>query len=114
MCVFGQVPDEAADSLDLSQKVSVTAPAETERAPAADETAESEEEKALPEWSEKVASGILTGEPNVWGLNMRIYVIVVGEINLQSRKYINLVKATDFDHTGLPRLCTLMMSSSFA
>lgn len=68
-----QVPDEAADSVNLSQKVSIAAPEERERerAPAADETApaESEEEKSLPEWSEKVASGILTGASWLsWGL----------------------------------------------
>ncbi|KAM4742372.1 spartin b isoform 2-T3 [Anableps anableps] len=68
-----QAPDEAADSINLSQKVSIAASEEErERAPAADETppAETEEEeKALPEWSEKVASGILTGASWLsWGL----------------------------------------------
>lgn len=64
MCVFGQAADEAADSVNLSQKVSIAAPEERERPPGADEaaSAETEEEKTLPEWSEKVASGILTGE----------------------------------------------------
>lgn len=55
MCLFNQAPDEAADTVNLSQKVPIAAPEET--APAA-----TEEEKALPEWSEKVANGILTGE----------------------------------------------------
>lgn len=55
MCLYDQAPDEAADTINLSQKVSIAAPEET--APAV-----TEEEKALPEWSEKVASGILTGE----------------------------------------------------
>lgn len=55
MCLFNQAPDEAADTINLSQKVPITTPEET--APA-----ETEEEKTLPEWSEKVANGILTGE----------------------------------------------------
>ncbi|XP_038150325.1 spartin b isoform X1 [Cyprinodon tularosa] len=64
-----QDPEEAADAVNLSQKVPISAPEET--APAADQTApaESEEEKTLPEWSEKVASGILTGASWLsWGL----------------------------------------------
>ncbi|XP_039987044.1 spartin b isoform X2 [Xiphias gladius] len=57
-----QAPDEAADTINLSQKVSIATPEET--APAA-----TEEDKALPEWSEKVASGILTGASWLsWGL----------------------------------------------
>ncbi|XP_069390853.1 spartin b isoform X2 [Paralichthys olivaceus] len=57
-----QAPDEAADTINLSQKVSIATPEET--APA-----ETEEEKPLPEWSEKVASGILTGASWLsWGL----------------------------------------------
>ncbi|XP_068570849.1 spartin b isoform X2 [Cebidichthys violaceus] len=57
-----QAPDEAADTVNLSQKVSIATPEET--APAV-----TEEEKALPEWSEKVASGILTGASWLsWGL----------------------------------------------
>ncbi|XP_026232283.1 spartin b isoform X2 [Anabas testudineus] len=57
-----QAPDEAADTVNLSQKVPIAAPEET--APAA-----TEEEKALPEWSEKVANGILTGASWLsWGL----------------------------------------------
>lgn len=55
MCLFDQAPDEAAESVNLSQKVSIATPEET--APA-----ETEEDKPLPEWSEKVANGILTGE----------------------------------------------------
>lgn len=57
MCFYDQPPDEAADSLNLSQKVSIPTPEETEPRPA-----EAEEDNVLPEWSEKVASGILTGE----------------------------------------------------
>lgn len=56
MCLYHQAPDEAAETVNLSQKVSITTPEET--APAAAE----EDEQPLPEWSEKVASGILTGE----------------------------------------------------
>lgn len=55
MCLYHQAPDEAAETVNLSQKVSITTPEET--APAA-----AEKEKPLPEWSEKVASGILTGD----------------------------------------------------
>ncbi|XP_071780862.2 spartin b isoform X1 [Centroberyx gerrardi] len=59
-----QAPDEAADTVNLSQKVPI-APTE-ENAPA---TAEEEEEEKLPEWSEKVANGILTGASWLsWGL----------------------------------------------
>ncbi|MED6275382.1 hypothetical protein CHARACLAT_026024 [Characodon lateralis] len=57
-----QSPDEAADSVNLSQKVSISAPEETQ-------PAETEEENGLPEWSEKVANGILTGASWLsWGL----------------------------------------------
>ncbi|XP_073340406.1 spartin b isoform X2 [Pagrus major] len=49
-----QAPDEAAETVNLSQKVPIATPEEA--APAA-----TEEDKPLPEWSEKVASGILTG-----------------------------------------------------
>ncbi|XP_069017520.1 spartin b isoform X1 [Embiotoca jacksoni] len=57
-----QDPDKAADTINLSQKVSIVTPEET--APA-----ETEEDKSLPEWSEKVASGILTGASWLsWGL----------------------------------------------
>lgn len=68
MCLCCQAPDEAAETVNLSQQVSLTAPeeeaadaaaAEGEEASAAKEG--SEEDKNLPEWSEKVASGILTG-----------------------------------------------------
>lgn len=55
MCLYDQPPDEAAEIVNLSQKVSITTPEET--APV-----ETEEDKPLPEWSEKVANGILTGE----------------------------------------------------
>nr|XP_020468782.1 spartin-like isoform X2 [Monopterus albus] len=57
-----QAPSEAADTINLSEKVPIVTPEET--APAA-----TEEEKALPEWSEKMASGILTGASWLsWGL----------------------------------------------
>ncbi|KAM6933605.1 spartin b [Xenentodon cancila] len=60
-----QAPNEEADTINLSQKVSIVPPEET--APAA--TEEEEEEKTLPEWSEKVANGILTGASWLsWGL----------------------------------------------
>ncbi|CAG6000303.1 unnamed protein product [Menidia menidia] len=61
-----QPPDEAADTFNLSQKVAIVTPEQTalEETPAA-----TEEEKSLPEWSEKVASGILTGASWLsWGL----------------------------------------------
>ncbi|XP_062241410.1 spartin b isoform X1 [Platichthys flesus] len=57
-----QDPDEAAEAINLSQKVPIVTPEEI--APA-----EEEEDKPLPEWSEKVASGILTGASWLsWGL----------------------------------------------
>ncbi|XP_029923132.1 spartin b isoform X2 [Myripristis murdjan] len=57
-----QAPDEAADTINLSQKVPIAPP--EEEAPAA-----AEEDKSLPEWSEKVAHGILTGASWLsWGL----------------------------------------------
>ncbi|XP_056230865.1 spartin b isoform X1 [Seriola aureovittata] len=57
-----QASDEAADTINLSQKVSITTPEEAV-------PAETEEDKALPEWSEKVANGILTGASWLsWGL----------------------------------------------
>lgn len=62
-----QAPDEATDTINLSQKVSIAAPEEA----APEETTEAapEEEKPLPEWSEKVANGILTGASWLsWGL----------------------------------------------
>lgn len=55
MCLYNQAPDEAADAINLSQKVAIATPEESE--PAA-----TQEDTPLPEWSEKVASGILTGE----------------------------------------------------
>ncbi|XP_035478183.1 spartin b isoform X2 [Scophthalmus maximus] len=57
-----QAPDEAADTINLSQKVSIATPEETAPEP-------TEEDNALPEWSEKVANGILTGASWLsWGL----------------------------------------------
>lgn len=70
MCVFGQAPDEAADTVNLSQKVSIVTPEEPEPPAAA------EEDKTLPEWSEKVANGILTGEVRVQ-LSMHIGSILL-------------------------------------
>ncbi|XP_020490556.2 spartin b isoform X1 [Labrus bergylta] len=67
-----QAPDEAADAINLSQKVSVAAPEEAapeEAAPKEAAPAATEDEKSLPEWSEKVANGILTGASWLsWGL----------------------------------------------
>ncbi|XP_068601473.1 spartin b [Brachionichthys hirsutus] len=58
-----QAPDEAAETDNLSQKVSIATPEEA--APKGTE----EEEELLPEWSEKVANGILTGASWLsWGL----------------------------------------------
>lgn len=80
MCLCHQAPDDAAESVNLTQSVSIATPEMTvaeETAPkkkVADETVpektvaektvpeETEDERNLPEWSEKVASGILTGE----------------------------------------------------
>lgn len=65
MCLCCQAPDEAAETLNLSQKVSLTVPEEAAAAAegeAATAGEGSEEDKNLPEWSEKVASGILTGK----------------------------------------------------
>ncbi|XP_068173236.1 spartin b isoform X2 [Antennarius striatus] len=57
-----QAPDEAAETVNLSQKVSIPLAEDAE----AEET---EEDKPLPEWSEKVANGILTGASWLsWGL----------------------------------------------
>ncbi|XP_075892929.1 spartin-like isoform X2 [Nelusetta ayraudi] len=69
-----QAPDEAAETLNLSQRVSLTVPEEAAAGAAAEGEAAtagegSEEDKNLPEWSEKVASGILTGASWLsWGL----------------------------------------------
>ncbi|KAG7321632.1 hypothetical protein KOW79_014490 [Hemibagrus wyckioides] len=58
-----QPSGEAADAINLPQKVHIE-PAVPEVAPP------TEEEKALPEWSEKVAHGILTGASWLsWGLS---------------------------------------------
>ncbi|XP_061575687.1 spartin b isoform X2 [Cololabis saira] len=62
-----QAPNEEADNINLSQKVSIVSPEAT--ALAAKEEEDEDEEKTLPEWSEKVASGILTGASWLsWGL----------------------------------------------
>ncbi|CAL8363961.1 unnamed protein product [Merluccius merluccius] len=76
-----QPPDEEADSINLSQKVplasqqgasSASARAQGPKASAGEEVEEEQEEdnvNGLPEWSEKVASGILTGASWLsWGL----------------------------------------------
>lgn len=60
MCLYYQPPDETAETVNLSQKVSIATPEETPQEETPQE--ETEEEKPLPEWSEKVASGILTGK----------------------------------------------------
>lgn len=60
-CLCCQAPDEAAETVNLSQQVSLTEPEEAAAAAAAEDKEGSEEDKNLPEWSEKVASGILTG-----------------------------------------------------
>uniref|UniRef100_A0A8C1DY63 Spartin n=1 Tax=Cyprinus carpio carpio TaxID=630221 RepID=A0A8C1DY63_CYPCA len=58
-----QASDGATDTINLGQKVPI-GPAAAEAAPPA-----AEEEKVLPEWSEKVAQGILTGASWLsWGL----------------------------------------------
>jgi len=55
MCLHDQAPAETADAISLSQKVPIAPPEATA-------LTATEEEKPLPEWSEKVASGILTGD----------------------------------------------------
>lgn len=58
-CPLSCVPkasDGTTDTINLGQKVPVGPPA-AEAAPSA-----AEEEMVLPEWSEKVAQGILTGK----------------------------------------------------
>ncbi|XP_054651185.1 spartin-like isoform X2 [Dunckerocampus dactyliophorus] len=58
-----QAADEAAEHVNLSHKVSITTPDEVAAA------VEEEDDQALPVWSEKVASGILTGASWLsWGL----------------------------------------------
>ncbi|KAM3875605.1 spartin-like [Diretmus argenteus] len=58
-----QPPDEAPGTVNLSQKVPIAPPEKTVP------EAEDEEDKPLPEWSESVASGILTGASWLsWGL----------------------------------------------
>ncbi|KAI5099196.1 spartin [Silurus meridionalis] len=60
--LFKQPSEAAADIIDLPQKVPIE-PARPEEVPSTDE------EKLLPEWSEKVAHGILTGASWLsWGL----------------------------------------------
>ncbi|XP_064158139.1 spartin-like isoform X6 [Anguilla rostrata] len=55
-----QAPDGTGDSIDLSQKVPLVPPQEESLV---------EDEKLLPEWSEKVAQGILSGASWLsWGL----------------------------------------------
>ncbi|KAM9812416.1 spartin b isoform X2 [Syngnathus typhle] len=63
-----QDEDEAAEHVNLSNKVSIPVPGEE---PNQEETAgaAAEDDKNLPEWSEKVAHGILTGASWLsWGL----------------------------------------------
>uniref|UniRef100_A0A3B1K0E6 Spartin n=1 Tax=Astyanax mexicanus TaxID=7994 RepID=A0A3B1K0E6_ASTMX len=60
-----QASDGAADTINLGQKVPMGPPPELEKPGAA----EGDEDKVLPEWSEKVAHGILTGASWLsWGL----------------------------------------------
>ena len=70
MCLCCQPPDEEADSINLSQKVPLApqqgaatalVPAQRRQAAAGEEEEAPEENDGLPEWSERVASGILTG-----------------------------------------------------
>ncbi|KAM9317941.1 spartin b [Pholidichthys leucotaenia] len=66
-----QTPDESPDVINLSQKVPIPTPGQKEEAVPTEEAApaDAEEGKALPEWSEMVASGILTGASWLsWGL----------------------------------------------
>ncbi|KAM4628050.1 spartin b isoform 2-T2 [Polymixia lowei] len=57
-----QDPDDSAETINLSQKVPLAPPEETALVVA-------EQDKVLPEWSEKVATGILTGASWLsWGL----------------------------------------------
>ncbi|XP_028321474.1 spartin b isoform X2 [Gouania willdenowi] len=59
-----QATDETKDTVNLGQTVTIAAPEETGA-----EAETSEEEQPLPEWSEKVAQGILTGASWLsWGL----------------------------------------------
>lgn len=69
MCLYNQPPDEAADDINLSQKVPIAPPEEA--APAA-----TDDETALPEWSEKVASGILTGEVAAMSLTSDFFMLL--------------------------------------
>ena len=65
MCLFNQDPDESAETINLSQKVPIAPTEGTVAVAEAEVEAEAEatdEEITLPEWSEKVSSGILTGE----------------------------------------------------
>lgn len=65
MCLFRQDADEAVEHVNLGNQVSISTPAKeppSEEATAATAEVEVEDDKNLPEWSEKVANGILTGE----------------------------------------------------
>lgn len=75
MCVFGQASDETADTINLSQKVSIASPAPAPEAAAEAAPEATEEEKALPEWSEKVANGILTGEVTFVSSNWNTFML---------------------------------------
>ncbi|XP_028818525.1 spartin b isoform X2 [Denticeps clupeoides] len=62
--VFKQAPDDGEDTINLGQKVPIVPPEAAESA-----AAEEGEQKTLPDWSEKVAHGILTGASWLsWGL----------------------------------------------
>ncbi|XP_029027888.1 spartin b isoform X2 [Betta splendens] len=57
-----QAQDEAEESINLGKKVLISTPEDAQPEP-------TEEEKSLPEWSEKVSNGILTGASWLsWGL----------------------------------------------
>ncbi|XP_037124685.1 spartin b isoform X1 [Syngnathus acus] len=64
-----QDEDEAAEHVNLSNKVSIPVPGEEPSQEDTAAAAAAEDDKNLPEWSEKVAHGILTGASWLsWGL----------------------------------------------
>lgn len=86
MCLYAQAPDEATDTINLSQKVSITAPEDT--APEETEEAAPEEEKPLPEWSEKVANGILTGKVKLY-LSLLHFLLLICQVAHGKPKRLN-------------------------
>lgn len=97
MCLYSQAPDEAAEEINLSQKVPIATPEETAPAPT-----EKEEENVLPEWSEKVASGILTGKGTLFYLKFVILSFGVLSIGYKYRSII----LTD-------SLCVILLGASW-